>query len=395
MEGETATPMPAPEPLGPMHPRPPIDQVNVIAWLSTPDAHGADAEGEAVERIDTHTSILFLVGTRVYKLKRAVKFDYLDYSTPERRRHCCLEEVRLNRRTAPALYRRVRSVSRASDGSLAWDGRGHAVDSVVEMARFDQETQLDCLAERGALRIALMTPLADAIVHLHEIAEWSFDHGGRDGMAAVIRGNGDGLRTYGRDTLDAAACDRFTTTSFETLDRQTPALDARRAGGFVRHCHGDLHLRNVCVVNGAPTLFDCIEFNPAVGCVDVTYDLAFLLMDLLHRGLKRHANIVLNRYRGTHGGYRGVGSCCPLFLATRAAIRAKTSVTAAALQTQPGTADGLRRDAHQYLALAEELLAPEAPPPRRGGRAVRFGEDDVGPTPGRLGRAGAGRADRA
>ena len=322
--------------------QPSLDQRDVIAWLETPAAYGATTE--TVERIDTHSSVVFLVGDRAYKLKRAVRYDYLDYSTPARRRKNCVEEVVLNRRTAPMLYRGIRAVSRAPDGSLSLDGWGRAVDWLVEMTRFDQDTQLDRLAQRGTLDLELMPRLADAVAHFHDLAEWRVDQGGLEAMAAVLRGNRDGLLEHGRGVLDATACQRLSSESFEMLERQTHLLEARRQAGFVRHCHGDLHLRNVCLLDGAPTLFDCVEFNPAIACIDVAYDLAFLLMDLLHRGLDRHANEVLNQYVERTGDLGGL-ALLPLFLSARAAVRAKTSATAISLLPHADDRVGLRIEA--------------------------------------------------
>lgn len=335
-----------------------IDQSEVIAWLATPAAYGLQAG--SVERIDTHTSVVFLAGDSVFKLKRAVRFDYLDYSTPERRRRCCLEEVRLNRRTAPQLYRRVRSVRRAPDGRLALDGRGHAVDYVVEMTRFDGDAQFDRLAARHALDWALMPRLADAIVRLHEVAERRSDHGGRAGMSATLRGIREALHTHGRGVLDLDAAERLWAASRGALRRGAGLLDARRDRGLVRHGHGDLHLRNICLRGGQPVLFDCIEFNSALACVDVLYDLAFVLMDLLHRGLAGHANAVLNRYIERMDDIDGL-ALLPLFLATRASVRAVASATAVSAQSRAEDAESLRVEAQQYLALARALIEP--PPP--------------------------------
>jgi aminoglycoside phosphotransferase family enzyme len=135
------------------------DQSDVVAFLSSPAAHG----GARVERIDTHTSIVFLAGQRAWKLKRAVRYDYLDYSTVERRRAMCEAEVRINRRTAPALYRGVTAITRQLDGTLAIGGDGAPVDWLVEMARFDEDQVFDRLAEAGMLPLRLMRPLAQAI----------------------------------------------------------------------------------------------------------------------------------------------------------------------------------------------------------------------------------------
>ena len=165
------------------------DQTAVIDFLASPSTHG----GASVERIETHTAIVFLAGTRAYKLKRAVQFDYLDFSTPERRRALCDEEVRLNRRTAPALYRGVMAVTRERDGRFALGGSGTPVDWVVEMTRFDQEALFDRLAAAGHLEVELMPPLAAAIAELHTAAERRADHGGKTGMAWVIKGNAAGF----------------------------------------------------------------------------------------------------------------------------------------------------------------------------------------------------------
>ena len=143
------------------------DQSPVVAFLNSPMTHA----GAAVERIDTHASIVFLAGERAWKLKRAVKYDYLDYSTPDRRRAMCEAEVRVNRRTAPALYRGVAAVTRQADGSLTIGGTGTPVDWLVEMARFDQSGLLDQQAESSALPLRLMGPLAHVIANFHCAAE--------------------------------------------------------------------------------------------------------------------------------------------------------------------------------------------------------------------------------
>ncbi len=302
-----------------------------------------------------------------------------------------MEEVYLNRRTAPQLYRGVRAVSQAPTGSLALDGWGRAVDYLVEMRRFDTEAQLDRLAERGVLDEALMPRLADAIADLHDIAERSFEHGGRDGMAAVLRGVRKGLREHGPGVLDQGTAERLLAASFRMLVRQENRLDARRAAGFVRHGHGDLHLRNICLLGQQPVLFDCIEFNPALACVDVMYDLAFLLMDLHHRGLSSHANAVLNRYVERTDDIGGL-ALLPLFLAARAAIRAMTHATAVPMQRRTEDASGLRGEAQQYLDLAQALIAPRAPwlvavgGPSGAGKSTlaRRLAASVGPAPGAL-----------
>jgi aminoglycoside phosphotransferase family enzyme/predicted kinase len=332
------------------------DQSDVIAFLTSLGMHA----GSSVERIDTHTAIVFLTRDRAYKLKRAVRFDYLDFSTVERRHAFCDAEVRLNRRTAPGIYRRVVAVTRERDGSLALGGSGLPVDWLVEMNRFDQEALFDRLAAASRLDPELMGPLAAAIADFHRSAEHRLDHGGLAGMRWVIEGNAAGFAEFGAGCLEPAACVRVTEMASSELGRRSALLDARRRSGFVRQCHGDLHLRNIVLLDGRPTLFDGVEFNDEISCIDVFYDLAFLLMDLWRRQLPRHANVVLNRYLSESGDFDGL-ALLPLFLSCRAAVRAKTSATAARLQKDAGRQKELQELARQYLAMAEQLLHPPSP----------------------------------
>ena len=332
------------------------DQSNVIAFLESASAQ-ADAHAE---RIDTHTAVVFLAGTRAWKLKRAVRFDYLDASTAERRRSLCEGEVRLNQRTAPSIYCGVRAITREPDGTLALAGAGRPIDWVVEMKRFDQRALLDRLAEAGRLDFALMAPLGEVIARFHLAAAPHFEHGGAGGIRRVIDGNAEGFaelrpRRARRHVMPPP--DR------SVARRGRAAADAARirgvTDGFVRQCHGDLHLRNIVLLEGTPTLFDSIEFNDEIACIDVLYDFAFLAMDLLHRGLDRHANAIWNAYLRMTGDYGGLAAM-PLFLSCRAAILAKTSATAAHVQPAPRRADELRALGRDYLGQAEQFLRPAA-----------------------------------
>jgi aminoglycoside phosphotransferase family enzyme/predicted kinase len=332
------------------------DQTDVIEFLAAPSAHGT----ASVERIDTHSAIIVLAGERAYKLKRAVRFDYLDFSSVERRRTMCEAEVRLNRRTAPDIYRGVVPITRETGGALTLAGSGPPIDWVVEMNRFPQDALFDRLAAAGSLDLELMPPLAAAIAEFHRIAEPRTDHGGKPGMEWVIEGNAAGFSEFGQEVLDPLACRRLTEASRAELDTRGVLLDERRASGLVRQCHGDLHLRNIVLLDGRPTLFDGVEFNDEIACTDVLYDLAFLLMDLWRRGLPRHANAIWNRYLEDAGDLSGM-SLVPLFLSCRAAVRAKTSATAARLQPDVRRHTELQVTAREYLAMAERLLQPPGP----------------------------------
>ncbi len=332
------------------------DQSEVVAFLSSPAAHG----GHRVERIETHASIVFLAGPHAWKIKRAVLYDYLDYSTLERRKAMCDAEVRLNVRTAPQLYLGVEPITREPDRSLAIGGAGVPVEWAVKMARFEDRDLFERLAGSGRLELDLMRPLASSIARFHASAERTPDHGGVAGMRWVVDGNESGLAEQGTETLDPHACAALIRATREQLHRHGVLLESRRACGLVRRCHGDLHLRNLVLLDGRPALFDAVEFNDDISCIDVQYDLAFLIMDLWHRRMPAHANAVWNGYLSATDD-AGALPLLPLFLSCRAAVRAKTSATAAKLQSDATRGAPLAGLAQKYLDMARRLLEPVQP----------------------------------
>jgi len=332
------------------------EQSEVIDFLSDARSYGAAG---AVEQITTHCSIVFLVGERAYKLKRAVRFSYLDYSTVALREKFCRAELALNRRTAPELYLAVRAVTRRTDCGLAFDGEGPVVDWVLEMRRFDQATLFDRLAEAHRLTPALMRDLADRIAAFHRGAAIVGDRGGRAQIATTIATNDDNLR-LAAPPFDRGMIDQLRALSTARLDALGNLLDDRRDRGLVRRCHGDLHLRNICLFEGRPTLFDGIEFNDDFAAIDVLYDLAFLLMDLLHRRLEDRASLVFNRYLDRSGDVAGLPAM-PLFLSARAAVRAHVLGTLLRSDANAANYGETAEAARSYLALALALLQPHAP----------------------------------
>ena len=328
------------------------EQDEVIAFLSRGSSYGAS--GEAPRRVDTHISHVFLTRDRVFKLKRAVRFSFVDATSLAARERFCRAELVLNRRTAPALYLAVRAITRRPDGALEWDGAGPAVDFVVEMRRFDDEDLFDRMAREGRLDRALVVRLADAIAAFHAAAEPAPGFGGSAALRDVVADNHCYL-ARAAPALDPRAVDAFLAESERALDRVGGLLDARRAEGKVKRCHGDLHLRNICLYDGEPTLFDCIEFSDEIASIDVLYDLAFLLMDLEHRGLRALGNAVFNRYLDRAPDEAGLAAL-PLMLSIRAGVRAKVSVAG----SSPDAAQA--EEAGAYLALARDLL--RAQPPR-------------------------------
>jgi aminoglycoside phosphotransferase family enzyme/predicted kinase len=334
----------------------PEAQRDIFDLLSQPDTYGPGVS--KVERIDTHISSVFLAGDRVFKLKRAVTLPFLDFSTLEQRRAACQAEVALNRRTAPNLYRGLATVVRKSDGRLALGDGGEVVEWLVAMNRFDQGALLDRLAGAGRLSRDMMLDLAEAVADFHQHAEGRPQSGGRAGIAWTIANNLESQLLHAPAVFDAGQLQDLAARSNAELETVGDLLEHRRAEGFVRLCHGDLHLRNICLFEGKPTPFDAIEFSDAIASIDVWYDLAFLLMDLDFRGLRRWAGVVFNHYQQVTGDL-GALRALPLFLSCRAGIRAHVAATIA---SQGGEqAAQWVTEARRYLAAALDYLAPQPP----------------------------------
>lgn len=333
------------------------DQRNVIDFLSQPSSYRP-----AVDRVDvveTHASLVFLAGEHAYKLKRAVKYPYLDFSTAALRREACEAELALNRRTAPELYLEVRALTGTAQRGVGFATDGAALDWVVVMRRFDQAMLFDALGAAGRLTASLMTGLADQIAAFHQAAERRPDRGGAAALVAVAEINHGCLMAAREAGLAPEHIGEVRQATSERLSALGALLDRRRAEGKVRRCHGDLHLRNVCLFEGKPTLFDCLEFSDELACVDVLYDLAFLLMDLEHRGLADFANLVLNRYLDLTGEDAGLAAM-PLFLSLRAAIRAHVTATVIDRAGRSEVRPEMAAEARGYLDLAAQFLRPRS-----------------------------------
>ena len=264
----------------------------VFALLADPATHG----GNAVKRIDTHAASIFLAGQRAFKVKRAVRFPFLDFSTLDQRKSACEEELRINRAFAPDIYRRVVPITRTPDARLKLDGGGTPVEWVLEMRRFDDNATLDRLAQAGKVDAKLANALGRAVAALHAGAEIVEAAPWITALGNYIEQNDAAFRERS-DLFPSIEVGALTTRSRAAHARIRPLLIERGHRGLIRRLHGDLHLGNIVLLDGQPVPFDAIEFSPLIASGDVLYDLAFLLMDLVERGYKPAANVVLNRYR--------------------------------------------------------------------------------------------------
>lgn len=303
------------------------------------------APGARVEHVETHAAHVFLVGERAYKIKKAVKYPYLDFSSVEKREAVLARELETNRIFAPDIYLHV---ARVLD------------EPVLVMRRFRGDDLLAERLKRGPMPPDLSRALARAVADSHRAAPRRDVAG-----AGVMRGLVNQLSqafAASPDVFERCDAERFATEATGHLARLAPLLDARSGKGLVRRCHGDLHSGNIVVIGERPLLFDCIEFSEEIATIDVLYDLAFLLMDLVHRGQGQGANRLFNHYLNMRRAEEDLSglAALPLFLAIRAGVRAL--VTADRMHTAESGGQAKARDeARSYLRNALAELQPVPP----------------------------------
>src|SRR5262245_54016282 len=266
-------------------------QQPVIDFLSDPTSHG----GTPVRRIDTHAASVFLAGERAFKIKRAVRFPFLDFSTLKKRRAACEAEISVNRALAPSIYRRVVPITSELAGNLAFGGRGEPVEWAVEMRRFDESPTLDHLAEAGQIDETLADALGRAVAAAHRTTPTVTGSHFVEALDEIIDQNEVELASepFSGSLQDLRS---LAAAAHAALERVKPLLLARERAGLVRRCHGDLHLGNIVIIDGKPVLFDAIEFDNRLATGDLLYQLPLLLTDLIERLFKPTANIAPNRF---------------------------------------------------------------------------------------------------
>lgn len=314
----------------------------------------------AVETIETHISTVLLAGEFAYKLKKPVDLGFLDFTTLPARKRYCEQELRLNRRTAPQLYLDVVAITGTVDEPRL-GGAGEPIDWTVRMRRFAAENLLDARARAGLLDAACIDRLAATIAAFHMEAprvDAASALGSAGTVARWMLDNIDGLREHTGASVDRARIDALADWTRRELERRAALLQARHRDGFVRDCHGDLHLGNIVLVDGEPVPFDCIEFNDELRCIDVVNDIAFTVMDLLERRQGYLAWRLLNAYLEATGDYGGV-PLVRVYAVYRALVRAKVALIRA---QQPALSPASRLHQHgdfaAHLALAEALARP-------------------------------------
>ena len=336
------------------------DQARLVAALARPAPFGADCEGVTV--LETHISYVLLTGRYAYKLKKAVDFGFLDFTTLSARRFFCEEELRLNRRLAPALYLDVVPITGSIDAPVV-GGEGPALEYAVKMREFPQDELASRLLARGELAPADIDMLAAKVAQFHaaiEVAAAGAGFGAPEGILQRARDNCTAILPLLDDPAERAEIDALGAWTEREHIARRGALLRRVEQGFVRECHGDLHLGNIARIDGELTIFDCIEFNPALRWIDVMSEVAFTVMDLEDRGHADLGRRFLDAYLERGGDYGGL-AVLHFYLVYRALVRAKIARLRAA-QLAPGEARSAAIAEYRgYVRLARDYAAASRP----------------------------------
>lgn len=332
-----------------------------LASLLEPDAYSHPVQ--KIRLFETHISWVLLTGEWAYKLKKPVNLGFVNFTTLELRHQACLDELRLNRRTAPDLYEDVIPLTETSNGPQ-FGATGSVVEYAVRMHQFPDADRLDRCLERNELTREKLDELAREIADLHfkaEVAKPDTGFGGPTLIRETVKACIDALTSDSIPNACRPAVKFLTKWTEAEWRRLRPTFDKRKRKGFVRECHGDLHLGNLVMIDGKPTLFDCLEFNAELRWVDVLSDIAFLVMDLQDRGMPDESWYLFNRYLERTGDFDGL-IALPYFLTYRALVRAKV---AAIRLGQTGVTDKecaeQQRELRNYLSLAEKLTKRHSP----------------------------------
>ena len=331
----------------------------IQALLTDPSCY--DHPVAQVQLIETHISWVLLTGEYAYKIKKPLDLGFLDFSTLARRQQACADEVRLNRRLAPEIYLGVVAISGSPEAphinGLTVDGHSKPIEYAVKMRQFPPDATLDRLDERGELGAEQIDQLAARLAqfHLTECARApaASPWGEPDSIAWPVAENFQLLSARLHDTAETQCLTALQSWSSTEHERLAPLMRERKNNGFVRECHGDLHLGNLAWVDGQLLIFDCIEFSPTLRWIDVISEVAFCFMDLLHRRKTALASRFLNAWLEASGDYAGM-ALLRYYAVYRALVRAKVAALRSG-QTAGNNAEIVRTEVSSCLQLAVNL----------------------------------------
>lgn len=333
----------------------------MVQAMLEPDFY--DHPVDQVELIQTHISWVFLTGEFAYKVKKPVNFGFLDFTSLAKRKFYCEEELRLNRRLAPQIYLGVIPITEQQN-ILQLNAVGHVVDYCVKMLQFSQACLIKTLLSKQELTLGHMKQLADAVAEFHSTiphASSSQIFGSADEVIKPIRQNFATLRPIVTDRHDIDLLDTIEQQSLDNHSKLEPVFAQRKTGGYIRECHGDLHLGNIALVDEEILIFDCIEFNENFRWIDTMSEIAFLVMDLQDQQQYAFASHLLNRYLEKTGDFDGL-AIIKFYMSYRAMVRAK--VCGLQLQQLDKTSENWHKNLQAmrtYIQLAISYNKQETP----------------------------------
>ena len=317
----------------------------------------------AFEVIETHISWVILTGDYAYKIKKPVNLGFLDFSTLELRHHYCLQELSLNHRLAPQLYLDVITISGTAEEPTL-NNNGAAIEYAIKMRQFPQQAQLDRVLMRHELQPQQIDQLADTIAAFHqqiEVAPQSSSYGTPAAILDPVIENFNQIHPFLIADEEKRRLQQLEQWSHHTFEQLRPTFEQRKREGFIRNCHGDMHLANIALVDEEVVIFDCIEFNDNFRWIDTISEIAFTTMDLLDRNQPHYAARLLDRYLQRTGDYAGL-SLLQFYQIYRALVRAKVAIIRA---HQSGLPASTRAEALQqyrnYTLLAENFTVKKQP----------------------------------
>ena len=330
---------------------PPLSQQKTLL-AALRDARCYPHTVESIDVIETHISWVVLTGHYVYKIKKAIDLGFLDFTTLAQREFYCREELRLNSRLAPEIYLDVVPITGTVEApSVA--GSGSPIEWALKMREFERGSELSCLLSTGVVTGEVTDEIADRVATFHDTCERapsSSDFGSASTIYRPVLANFDAMAHLVTDSTERDRLARLAGWSESEHEHLMPLFEHRRAEGFVRECHGDLHLGNVALHAGRVLLFDCIEFDPLLRWIDVVSDLAFLVMDLYWHERADLARRCHNRWLERTGDYEGL-AVLRYYLVYRALVRAKIAAIRAAQGGAQATV--AQRESATLLKLAE------------------------------------------
>ncbi len=313
--------------------------------------------------IETHISWVLLTGDFVYKVKKPVNFGFLDFSTLEKRKFYCEEELRLNRRLAPEIYLDVVQISGSQEHPVL-DGSDKPFEFAIKMLQFSQDKQLDHMLDRNELKQDMIDAIAIMIADFHQqldSAKETLAYGDPEQIYHPVKENFIQIRKCITNETKLDLVTELEQWSQNYFNKITNIITQRKKKGFIRECHGDLHLRNIAWYKNKPLIFDCLEFNPEFRWIDVISEIAFLVMDLQDHHQAEFAQRFLNHYLEITGDYEG---CCLLhfYLVYRAMVRAKVdAIRASQAGISKKEQDEASGESYSYLQLALTYTKRQTP----------------------------------